>query len=54
MLLPQRLIPKETVVAVLMGGWSAERKVSLSSGEACWGALRAIACGADAACEFDT
>jgi D-alanine-D-alanine ligase len=40
MLLPQRLIPKETVVAVLMGGWSAERKVSLSSGEACYKALK--------------
>lgn len=35
-----RLRPDETTVAVLMGGWSAERKVSLSSGEACWGALR--------------
>jgi D-alanine-D-alanine ligase len=33
-------IPKETTVAVLMGGWSAERKVSLSSGEACAGALK--------------
>jgi D-alanine-D-alanine ligase len=33
-------IPSETRVAVLMGGWSAERKVSLSSGEACHGALR--------------
>jgi len=32
--------PDETTVAVLMGGWSAERKVSLSSGEACYGALR--------------
>jgi D-alanine-D-alanine ligase len=32
-------VPKETTVAVLMGGWSAERKVSLSSGEACAGAL---------------
>ncbi len=31
----------ETTVAVLMGGWSAEREVSLSSGEACAGALRA-------------
>jgi D-alanine-D-alanine ligase len=40
MLLPQRLIPRETTVAVLMGGWSAERKVSLSSGEACAGALK--------------
>ncbi len=36
---PKR-IPQETTVAVLMGGWSAERKVSLSSGEACAGALR--------------
>jgi D-alanine-D-alanine ligase len=35
----QRL-PSETTVAVLMGGWSAERKVSLSSGEACAGALK--------------
>jgi D-alanine-D-alanine ligase len=33
-------IPSETTVAVLMGGWSAERKVSLSSGEACHGALK--------------
>jgi len=32
--------PDETTVAVLMGGWSAERKVSLSSGEACFRALR--------------
>jgi D-alanine-D-alanine ligase len=40
MLLPQRLIPRDTTVAVLMGGWSAERKVSLSSGEACAGALK--------------
>jgi D-alanine-D-alanine ligase len=32
-------IPQETMVAVLMGGWSAERKVSLASGEACAGAL---------------
>lgn len=32
--------PAETTVAVLMGGWSAERKVSLSSGEACHGALK--------------
>jgi D-alanine-D-alanine ligase len=32
--------PEDTTVAVLMGGWSAERKVSLSSGEACAGALR--------------
>jgi D-alanine-D-alanine ligase len=33
-------IPGDTTVAVLMGGWSAERKVSLSSGEACHGALK--------------
>ncbi len=32
--------PRDTTVAVLMGGWSAERKVSLSSGEACANALR--------------
>jgi D-alanine-D-alanine ligase len=32
--------PPNTKVAVLMGGWSAERKVSLSSGEACGKALR--------------
>lgn len=32
--------PSETTVGVLMGGWSAERQVSLSSGEACSGALR--------------
>ena len=32
-------IPGDTTVAVLMGGWSAERQVSLSSGEACAGAL---------------
>ncbi len=36
----QKLVPHETVVAVLMGGWSAERKVSLSSGEACYTALK--------------
>lgn len=36
----QKRIPGETTVAVLMGGWSAERKVSLSSGEACYGALK--------------
>ena len=36
----EKLKPQETVVAVLMGGWSAERNVSLSSGEACCGALR--------------
>lgn len=34
------LIPELTTVAVLMGGWSAERNVSLSSGEACANALR--------------
>ena len=33
-------IPQETNVAVLMGGWSAEREVSLSSGEGCAAALR--------------
>jgi D-alanine-D-alanine ligase len=33
-------IPQETTVAVLMGGWSAEREVSLASGEACFGALK--------------
>lgn len=33
-------IPAETTVAVLMGGWSAEREVSLSSGTACANALR--------------
>jgi D-alanine-D-alanine ligase len=32
-------IPQETNVAVLMGGWSAEREVSLSSGEGCAAAL---------------
>jgi D-alanine-D-alanine ligase len=37
---PRKFIPRETTVAVLMGGWSAERKVSLSSGEACADALR--------------
>jgi len=36
----RNLRPQETTVAVLMGGWSAERKVSLSSGEACYKALR--------------
>lgn len=29
-------------VAVLMGGWSAERQVSLSTGEACAAALRSV------------
>jgi D-alanine-D-alanine ligase len=33
-------VPRETTVAVLMGGWSAEREVSLSSGEGCAKALR--------------
>ncbi|HTN96018.1 MAG TPA: D-alanine--D-alanine ligase [Nordella sp.] len=32
--------PKYTHVAVLMGGWSAEREVSLSTGEGCADALR--------------
>ena len=32
--------PENTMVAVVMGGWSAERKVSLASGEACHQALR--------------
>jgi D-alanine-D-alanine ligase len=31
--------PADTTVAVLMGGWSAEREVSLSSGRACAAAL---------------
>jgi D-alanine-D-alanine ligase len=35
-----KLIPDETTVAVLMGGWSAERSVSLASGEACYVALK--------------
>ena len=35
-----KLIPSETTVAVLMGGWSAERQVSLSTGEGCSNALR--------------
>lgn len=39
-MITQKLVPHETVVAVLMGGWSAERKVSLSSGEACYAALK--------------
>jgi len=34
-------VPSETNVAVLMGGWSAEREVSLRSGEACARALEA-------------
>jgi D-alanine-D-alanine ligase len=33
-------VPANTHVAVLLGGWSAEREVSLSSGTACAGALR--------------
>jgi D-alanine-D-alanine ligase len=40
MLINQRLIPRETTVAVLMGGWSKERAVSMSTGEACAGALK--------------
>ncbi len=32
-------VPGETTVAVLMGGWSAEREVSLSSGKGCTAAL---------------
>jgi D-alanine-D-alanine ligase len=32
-------VPKDTHVAVLMGGWSAEREVSLRSGDACGVAL---------------
>ncbi len=39
-MIKSKRIPEDTTVAVLMGGWSAERKVSLSSGEACFGALR--------------
>jgi D-alanine-D-alanine ligase len=35
----KKRVPSETNVAVLMGGWSAEREVSLASGEACAGAL---------------
>jgi D-alanine-D-alanine ligase len=33
---------RDVTVAVLMGGWSAERAVSLSSGEACSAALRRV------------
>jgi D-alanine-D-alanine ligase len=40
MQIKEKLIPRETTVAVLMGGWSAERKVSLSTGEGCAAALR--------------
>jgi D-alanine-D-alanine ligase len=36
----EKLRPDETTVAVLMGGWSVERKVSLASGEACFIALK--------------
>ena len=32
-------MPSAKHVAVLMGGWSAEREVSLRSGKACAGAL---------------
>lgn len=34
--------PSLTHVAVIMGGWSAEREVSLRSGAACAGALRRV------------
>ena len=34
--------PSETHVAVLMGGWSSEREVSLVSGKACADALRRV------------
>jgi D-alanine-D-alanine ligase len=40
MLVGIKRIPRETTVAVLMGGWSAEREVSLASGEACTFALK--------------
>ncbi|MCA3556403.1 D-alanine--D-alanine ligase [Aestuariivirga sp.] len=33
-------VPSHTTVAVLLGGWSAEREVSLSSGKACAAALQ--------------
>jgi D-alanine-D-alanine ligase len=39
---PRKWVPKNTKVAVLMGGWSAERKVSLSSGEACGEAIKRL------------
>jgi D-alanine-D-alanine ligase len=39
---PRKWIPKHTKVAVLMGGWSAERKVSLASGEACAEAIKRL------------
>ena len=32
-------VPSNTTVAVLLGGWSAEREVSLNSGRACTAAL---------------
>lgn len=32
-------VPSKTTVAVLLGGWSAEREVSLNSGKACTAAL---------------
>ena len=32
--------PSHTTVAVLLGGWSAEREVSLNSGKACTAALQ--------------
>jgi D-alanine-D-alanine ligase len=35
-----KFTPQDTTVAVLMGGWSAEREVSLWSGESCANALR--------------
>lgn len=37
---PQKRSPADTHVAVLMGGWSVERPVSMASGEACTKALR--------------
>lgn len=40
--------PQSTHVAVLMGGWSAEREVSLNSGKACSEALRR--CGFKVTC----
>jgi D-alanine-D-alanine ligase len=39
---PRKWIPKHTKVAVLMGGWSVERKVSLASGEACAEAIKKL------------
>ena len=35
-------IPELTNVAVLMGGWSVEREVSLMSGKACTKALEEV------------